>query len=120
MYLFLITVLFAFLIISLSLWLASFRHEPKFHATERDFALVMNLVLTGQADYDQWSSVIHVPIRHDLRLEAVRQRCLDIEEKYYRHRSARLGKPELMFSEQGLKMIEEELNQLREQDSLTA
>ena len=71
MYLFLITVLLAFLVISLSLWLASFRHEPKFHNTERDFAWVMSLVLSGQADYDQWSSVMHIPIRHDLRLEAV-------------------------------------------------
>lgn len=120
MYAFLITALFAFLIISLSLWLSCFRHEPKFHATERDFAWVINLVLTGQADYDQWSSIMHLPVRHDLRLEAVRQRCLDIEEKYYQHRSARLGKPELMFSRQGLKMLEEELSQLREQGSLTA
>ena len=120
MYLFLITVLLAFLVISLSLWLASFRHEPKFHNTERDFAWVMSLVLSGQADYDQWSSVMHIPIRHDLRLEAVRQRCLDIEEKYFRHRPAEMGKPELMFTPQGLKMIEEELNQLKEQDSITA
>lgn len=120
MHLFLITVLLAFFIITVSLLLASFRHEPKFHTDKGDFAVVLNLVLTGQADYEQWSSVMHIPVRHDPQLEALRLRCLDIEAAYFTGRPAHLGAPEAMFSPQGLRLIEEELELLREESFLEA
>jgi len=120
MYLFLITVLLAFFIISASLWLASFRHAPKYHTEQADFACLLNYVLSGQATYEQWSAVMHIPVRHDPDLEALRQRCIAIENRCLTGKPAELGKPEAMFSSQGLALIEEELSRLRGEHSLTA
>lgn len=120
MYLFLLTVLLAFLIISASLWLASFRHAPKFHSEKADFARLLSYVLSGQANYNDWSALIHVPIRHDESLEALRRRCLEIEEIHYQGYPAHLGKPERMFTPCGLKLLEEELAYLRGETGLSA
>lgn len=120
MQLFLITVFLAFFVISISLWLASFRHAPKFHTEKADFAHLLKLVLSGQVDYDQWSAVVHIPVRHDPTLEALRQRCVEIETEHYTGRTAQLGKPETMFTARGLELIEEELENLKRDDTLTA
>lgn len=120
MYLFMITALLAFLIISVSLWLASFRHAPKFHADTADFTALLHLVLTGQADYEQWSAIIHLPIRHDPSLEALRLRCLEVEEEHYVGKPAILGHPEAMFTPAGLRQLEKELKSLEEEKPMIA
>ncbi len=116
MALFLVTVTLSVAIIMISLWLASFRHAPKFHHTRQDYRKLLQAVLTGQADYDQWSSVIHLPIRHDPELESLRQQCVEIEEQYYLGHPTYLGKPDGMFSQSGVQALEKVLHQLQ-QDS---
>lgn len=99
---FLIMVLLSLIILILSLCLASFYHPPKFHHNRQDYIHLLENILSGQADYDQWSSIIHLPIRHDFELEKVRQQCVQIEALHYLGHPTQLGKPEGMFTAKGL------------------
>lgn len=114
MTLFLLTVILSALIILVSLWLASFRHAPKFHHSRQDYQVLLKAVLTGQADYDQWSSVMHLPIRHDPELEALRQNCVEIEAQHYLGHPTYLGKPDGMFSPEGVRQLEAILHTLQQ------
>ena len=114
MTLFLVTATLSIAIIMISLWLASFRHAPKFHHSRQDYRELLQAVLTGQADYDQWSSVMHLPIRHDPELETLRQHCVEIEEQHYLGHPTYLGKPDGMFSQEGVKKLERVLQTLQQ------
>lgn len=110
---FVTTVLLALLITGASLWLASFRHPPKFHTDRDDFIRLLQQVISGQADQDQWSSVMHLPVRHDPELEQVRQRCLQVEQRYFTGAPARMGQPERMVAPAGLHILEQQLKRLQ-------
>lgn len=117
MTLFLVTATLSIGIIMISLWLASFRHAPKFHHTRQDYRELLQAVLTGQADYDQWSSVIHLPVRHDPVLESLRQHCVEIEEQHYQGHPTYLGKPDGMFNQEGVQKLEKILEALLQDSS---
>lgn len=114
MALFFITATLAFLILLASLFLASFHHPPKFHHDRIDFINLIQHTLTGQAEYEQWSAVIHIPVKHDPALEAIRQRCIKIEQQFYLGRTACLGHADRMFSALGLQQLEEILMDLQD------
>jgi len=120
MALFITTVMLSLVIVIISLWLASFRHEPKFHHERQDYIVLLQAVLSGQADYDQWSSIIHLPIRHDPELETLRQACVSIEAEYYKGHPVSLGKPDGMFTQEGLKQLEQILRQLQSDNQFQA
>jgi len=110
---FLIMVLFSLIILILSLYLASFHHPPKFHHNRQDYIDLLQNILSGQANYDQWSSIIHLPIRHDLDLEKIRQQCVQIEALHYLGHPTQLGKPEGMFTAKGLLELEVILKEMQ-------
>lgn len=120
MIVFVITAFLSLIIILISLWLSSFRHPPRFHHERDDYVDLLKAVLSGQADYDQWSSIMHLPIRHDPDLEKIRQRCVEIEEAFYRGYPVQLGQPSGMFTEEGLKQLEGVLKYLQEDENFTA
>ncbi|OPX56174.1 hypothetical protein SAMN02745127_00737 [Oceanospirillum multiglobuliferum] len=112
--LFLVTTLLAFTLIVISLFLTSFSHPPKFHNERSDFIQLIEQTLTGQAEYEQWSAVIHIPIRHDPALESIRIRCIEIERLFYLGREASLGHADKMFSALGLRKLEDILLELQD------
>ena len=114
MAIFLVTVTLSVIIIMISLWLASFRHAPKFHHTHTDYLELLQAVLTGQSDYDQWSSIMHLPVRHNPKLESLRQHCVEIEEQHYLGHPTYLGKPDGMFSQEGVQKLEKVLQALQQ------
>lgn len=114
MTIFLVTALMAFILMVMSLLLASFRHPPKFHHERLDFVQLLQYVLTGQASYEQWSAIVHLPIKHDPALEAIRLRCIDIEQQFYMGKDAYLGHADKMFAPLGLQLLEEILLELQD------
>ncbi|MBB6522749.1 hypothetical protein [Pseudoteredinibacter isoporae] len=68
------------------------------------------LVINGQATENDWSVFTSVPIRHNPELEAIRLRCVELEEHYYlgQTRSGHL------LSQAGIQVIEQLLQELRE------
>jgi hypothetical protein len=70
---------------------------------------LLEMVLTGQATDNDWQMTVGMTIRHQPELEALRQKCLEIEEKYY------IGdaKPPYLFSAKGLAELEKLLLKLK-------
>lgn len=68
------------------------------------------LVVTGQATENDWSVFTSVPIRHNPALEDIRLKCVELEERFYlgQTRSGHL------LSEEGIRMVEGLLQELRE------
>ncbi len=50
------------------------------HAAVEQF---LTLVLTGQASEWDWSVFTSIPIQHEPQLEAIRLRCVELEQEHY-------------------------------------
>lgn len=84
--------------------------KPYYRVDKAKMIKVLELVLTGQATENDWRLTFDITIRHSPELEAVRQRCCDIEEQYFTGEY----RGNFIFSPRGLdelKMILEELRQ---------
>jgi len=104
-----VTVILA--VIIAGFWFIAFRwlKTPYYRVDQKKMIATLEMVLTGQATENQWFTVFGIPSRHSLELEAIRQRCIEIEEAHYIGRNS---SPHL-FSAAGLKQLELILAELR-------
>ena len=107
---FLITILLALVVLTLLFLLFRSLKTPYYRVDVDRMIQVVEMCLTGQATENDWQVVFGMSIRHHPELEAIRQRCLDIEESHY---LAHQRKPYL-FSEEGMAALREVLAELKQ------
>jgi hypothetical protein len=71
---------------------------PYYRVDKARMIRVLEMALTGQATENEWRITFGMIIRHDPELEAIRQQCCDIEDKYFMEE----GQAGYLFSSSGL------------------
>jgi|SRR5690606_11622850 hypothetical protein len=109
---FFLTLVLTIVIVGGTLFLIYWARSQRYRLSRRDVIRLLELVLSGQATDNDWRLFSALPLHHNPELNAVRGRCLDIEEREYvgRRRSG------FLFSEKGLVEIQEILEELRSAD----
>ncbi|WP_353407758.1 hypothetical protein [Pseudoteredinibacter isoporae] len=107
---FLLLVLLTSVVLAVVIVVLSLVKTPHYRLDAVSVERFLTLVATGQATENDWSVFTSVPIRHNPELEAIRLRCVELEESFYlgQTRSGHL------LSEAGIQMIEDMLQELRE------
>lgn len=91
---FFFSLLFVLLAIGILLWVKT----PYYRLEACNVISLLEMVVNGQASDSDWHVFCSVPIANNAHLEAIRQQCLDIDEREYR---GDLRAPYL-FSRQGI------------------
>jgi hypothetical protein len=109
---FFLTLVLTIIIFGGTLFLFYWARSQRYRLNRRDVIRLLEMVLSGQATDNDWRLFSALPLHHNPELDAVRDRCLEIEEREY------VGKRKsgLLFSEQGLSEIREVLEELRAAD----
>lgn len=94
-------------LLCLFLWVKT----PYYRVDASAMVRVLEMVITGQATDNDWNLTFGMTIRHAPELEALRQRCLDIEEAHYTGES----NPPYLFSSTGITELKEVLEEIRKQ-----
>ena len=103
--------LFLSLTIVAALFFLFYRLKTPYYRVDKERMMhVLEMVLSGQATDNDWQIIAGMPIRHAPELEAIRQQCADIEERYY------IGeqKPPYLFTNEGLKELKILLGKLKQ------
>ena len=82
---------------------------PYYRLERANVITLLTMVCRGEASVSDWSVFTAVPIPHDEYLEAIRQRCIDIEEREYTGDAH----PPFLFSPKGIAEIEAILKELQ-------
>lgn len=101
-----LTVVIFVIVLVLLLWVRT----PRYRIERSNVVALLQLVVEGRASENDWRVFVAVPLRHDLQLEAIRERCMDIEEREYIGPS-RSG---YLFSSRGLAELQEILLDLQQ------
>lgn len=96
----LVTLAFLVLIFALLAWL---RH-PLYRIDKQHVATLFHAVFEGEASDDDWNFFVEVPIRYNLELESIRERCAAISDDH-----GRVVRGKFRLSEQGLALLREQL-----------
>lgn len=107
-----ITLVLALAIIAVLFALFLQLKTPYYRVDKEKMIRVVEMVLTGQATDNDWQMVFGMTIRHNPELEAIRQQCLEVEEKFY------IGeqRPPYLFSTEGLEVLDQILTELKSID----
>lgn len=54
-------------------------HTPRYRVEQSKVKTLLYDVVNGNATEDDWQIFIGIPILHDERLEAIRQRCIELD-----------------------------------------
>jgi hypothetical protein len=81
----------------------------RYRLTRQSVIKLLCLVLEGKATEHDWRLFSALPLRHNPALDAVRERCLVIEEREYIGRN----RDGFLFSPNGLLELQEILKELR-------
>jgi hypothetical protein len=104
-----LTILIFFAVLVVLVWVRT----PRYRIERANVIALLELVVAGRATENDWRVFAAVPLRHDLQLDEIRERCLDIEEREY----VGHGHSRFLFSQQGLRELQEILELLK-QDQL--
>ena len=108
----LITVLLTLLVAGVLLGVFRWVKTPYYRVTPERMIHVLEMVLTGQATENDWQITFGMTIRHNQELELLRQKCIEIEEKYYIDSS----NSAYLFSSDGLIQLKAILKTLKNND----
>lgn len=109
----LITLALTILIFVAVLLVLIWARPPRYRIERHNVITLLEMVLSGRASENDWQVFAAVPLRHDLQLNEIRERCMDIEEREY----IGAGRSVFLFSQQGLgelRNVLEDLKQLGE------
>jgi len=109
---YLATVVLSFLIIGAVVFVLSRVRVPRYRLRRENVIELLKMTLAGSASANDWHVFASLPIRHDPELEAVRQRCLAIEEKNFIGNSTGWRNGRRLFTAEGLQAIEQILHEL--------
>lgn len=103
-----LSIIIFFIVLTTLLWVRT----PRYRIERHNVIALLELVLEGRAEENDWRVFAASPLRHDEYLDNMRERCLDIEEREY------LGKAQstFLFSRQGLLELNEVLKELKASD----
>ncbi|MFD1215183.1 hypothetical protein [Microbulbifer celer] len=96
-----ITVCLSFAVFALIIWGLMHMRTPRFRMERAQFLRGLEDVIAGQADDNEWRVLTGYPMRHDPTLEAMRLKCLQIEESEY------TGHMPYLFTDKGLQQLRE-------------
>jgi hypothetical protein len=77
---------------------------------------LLEMVLDGTAAAKDWHVFVGMPIRYDPELEAVRRRCLAIEENEYIGKSTDQSRHRHLFTKAGLQELRHILEELKSRE----
>lgn len=83
--------------------------SSRYRLTRASVIKLLHLVLEGRATEYDWRLFSALPLRHNPALDAVRDRCLEIEEREYIGRN----RDGFLFSQKGLRELQDILAELR-------
>ncbi|WP_444883735.1 hypothetical protein [Microbulbifer sp. PSTR4-B] len=94
-----LTLLLSFCAFVIVIWTLMHLRTPRFRMDRASFIKGLEDAITGQASESEWRALVAIPMRHDPELEAMRLKCLEIEE----HESS--DHPPYLFTEKGLEQL---------------
>jgi len=103
-----LTIVIFLLVLGTLLWVRT----PRYRIERHNVITLLEMVLTGQATENDWQVFSAVPLRHDATLNAIRERCLEIEEHEYME-----SNPPYLFSQKGLDELHNILLELKNLES---
>jgi hypothetical protein len=77
-----LTLVASALLFGLVLWLLMYLRRPSYRIDVHNVVRLLASVERGDARYQDWLVFTAMPIRYDPALEAIRLRCLAIEERH--------------------------------------
>ena len=104
---FLVTFLLTFLVVLGALLFFWTRGSPVYRVEKENVVALLELVVSEQAQDNDWQVFMAHPIRHDQELTEIWNRCLEISEREY------LGKKDRLFTRRGLQEFERLLAELK-------
>lgn len=106
----LMSILLSALVISVVVGTLMWVKTPHYQVDRTQTIRLLEWMILGQASENDWRVFCDYPIRHSDRLEAVRLRCLEIEETHYIG-DTRAGH---LLDREGLQQLRELLDELKQ------
>jgi len=105
---FLLTLGLTFLLVFAALLFFLLRGPPIYRLERDNVIQLLELVVSGQASVNDWEVFVSYPIRHDLRLADIQERCMAVAESHYLGRGGRL------FTAEGIEQLDKILAELKQ------
>lgn len=106
--LFVLTIVIFTLVVGVLLWVKT----PRYQMQQADIIVLLRSVQVGQATENDWAIFLASSFRHNPKLEVIRERCAQIDEKEYLGHS-RSG---FLFSQTGLWQLKLVLQELESRE----
>lgn len=91
-----------------------FGRAPVYRPAREYVLALMQGVIAGDPLEDKWSLFIGLPMVHDPELEAIRQRCYEIELAAEEGAEVRFGVGRYRYNRAGMDLLEEALRDLQQ------
>lgn len=103
----LLTILLTFALVLVALVVFVRFGTPYYLLKEENLEALLTLVVEGRATDSDWQVFLGVPIRHNDRLEMIRQRCADIDQREY------IGGTGFLLTRRGIDEVQQLLEELK-------
>lgn len=108
------TLVLTFVVIGLVVWVLIRVRTPRYRVRRENIVALFERVLDGTATANDWNIFVSIPIRYDPELEAVRRRCMIIEEQHFIGNTSGQRRGRYLFTEQGLEKLRAMLKELED------
>lgn len=103
----LLTILLTFVVVLIALVVFVRFGTPYYLLKQENLETLLTLMVEGRATDADWQVFLGVPIRHNDRLETIRQRCVDIDQREY------VGGTGFLLTRQGIDELKQLLEELK-------
>lgn len=103
----LLTILLTFALVVVALVVFVRFGTPYYLLKEENLEALLTLMVEGRATDSDWQVFLGVPIRHNERLEMIRQRCVDIDQREY------VGGTGFLLTRRGIDEVKQLLDELK-------
>lgn len=107
-----VTLLSSVIIFAAVLWVLMRVKTPMYRLQKENVISFLELVVSGQATESDWSVFTSISIRNNEELEAIRLRCLELEETEYIGHTGK-ERADYLLTRKGIAELEELLNTLK-------
>lgn len=110
----LITFILSFVVIGALAWVMARGQSSRYQPSRADIAALLQAVLDGSADRNQWDRFIGYPLSHDPELELFRLRCMALTDGDPDTEPMGSGIGGYLFNKQGRERLAEVLAALQQ------
>lgn len=103
----LLTILLTFVVVLVALVVFVRFGTPYYLLKRENLETLLTLVVEGRATDSDWQVFLGVPIRHNDRLEMIRQRCVEIDQREY------IGGTGFLLTQRGVEEVKQLLEELK-------